>query len=72
MPANQLNVEYFFRLAYDCFHGACYGKVSVNDLGVSAWLAHLWLIFIILGYVLALAALIIIIYVLVRLFELRK
>ena len=70
MPANQVNVEYFFRLFYECFHGGCYG--SVNDTGLSAWLAHFWLWIILVGYMLAIASFIIIIYATVRLFELRK
>ena len=72
MPANQINVEYFFRLLYECFHGGCYGHTTVSSAGLLSWVAHLWLMFIVLGYVLALVALIIIVYALIRLFELRK
>ena len=70
MLGDQANVEYWFRLLYECFHGACYGPVSVA--GFSAWLAHLWLWIIVIGYALAVGGLFIIIYVTVRLFDLRE
>ena len=67
MPAEQLNVEYLFRLIYDCFRGSCYGSMS----GLSAWLAHLWLWIIAIGYTLSVIGLFVIVYTTVRLFELR-
>jgi hypothetical protein len=70
MSANQLNVEYFFRLFYECFHGTCYG--STGPVGFSAFLAHLWLWIIVIGYALSIVGLFVIIYCTVRLFELRK
>lgn len=70
MPGNQANVEYWFRLLYECIHGACYG--SVGTTGFSAWLAHLWVWIVVVGYVLALVALVVIVYATMRLFELRK
>ena len=69
-PGFQLNVEYFFRLIYDCFAGACYGSAGIS--GSAAWLAHLWLWIIAIGYILAIFALIFIVYCMVRLFELRR
>ncbi len=71
-PGNQANVEYFFRLLYNCFHGACYGGTSIGLQEFSAWLAHLWLWIIIVGYALSVAALFGVVYTTVRLFELRK
>ncbi|OGG78277.1 hypothetical protein A3A36_02915 [Candidatus Kaiserbacteria bacterium RIFCSPLOWO2_01_FULL_52_12b] len=68
MPGNQANVEYWFRLFYECLHGTCYGSTA----GLAAWLAHLWLWIIFIGYILAIIALFIIVYLTVRLFELRK
>lgn len=70
MLTQQVNVEYWFRLLYECFHGTCYGSVDLSQF--LAWLAHLWLWIIIIGYVLAVLALISIIYSTVRLFELRE
>lgn len=67
---NQANVEYFFRLLYDCLHGGCYGSVGV--VGLSAFFAHIWLWIVIVGYALSVVGLFIIIYCTVRLFELRK
>jgi hypothetical protein len=64
---NQLNVEYFFRLLYDCFHGACSGDVS----GLEAYLAHLWVWITILGYLLAFLGLALVIYCSMRIFQLR-
>jgi hypothetical protein len=69
MTGNQTNVEYWFRLLYDCIRGACYGSTSFADL--SAKLAHVWLWIIIIGYLLSALALFVIVYSLVRLFDLR-
>ena len=72
MPPAQLNVEYWFRLLYNCFHGGCYAGGSVDTSQLSAFFAHLWLWIIYIGYILAIIALIVIIYATIRLFELRK
>jgi len=69
--ANQANVEYFFRLLYECFHGgSCAANVSY------AWffalLAKIWLWIVYIGYALSVIALFLIIYETMRLFELRK
>lgn len=69
MAGNQTNVEYWFRLLYECFHGSCYGSVDLTEF--SAWLAHVWIWIIVIGYILAILALVLIIYSTVRLFELR-
>jgi len=68
----QLNVEFFYRLLYNCLHGACTGNVPVNTAAFSAWLAQLWLWIVVIGYVLSCIAFFIIVYLTVRLFELRK
>jgi hypothetical protein len=70
--ANQANVEFFFRLLYNCFHGACSGGSSVGASELSAWLAHLWIWINVVGYALSVVGLFIIVYCTVRLFELRK
>ena len=67
-PGNQANTEYWFRLLYECLHGSCYGSTA----GFSAWVAHLWLWIIGIGYVLSIFGLLVIVYCTVRLFELRK
>ncbi|MCR4333970.1 MAG: hypothetical protein NUV60_03100 [Patescibacteria group bacterium] len=66
----QANVEYWFRLFYDCLRGTCYGSVGLNQF--YSFLSHLWLWIIVIGYLLSIIALVIIIYVMIRLFELRK
>lgn len=67
---DQLNVEYVFRLIYNCLHSACSGSVDTSQ--AAAWFAHLWLFIIAIGYIVAVIALIIIMYSTMRLFELRK
>ena len=67
MSSTQTNTEYFFRLLYDCLHGACYGSLS----GIEAFLSHLWLWIVGIGYTVSVVALFIIVYCTVRLFELR-
>lgn len=69
MLGTQANVEYWFRLFYECLYGACYG--SVGTAGFISLLAHLWLWIIVIGYALSVIGLFIIIYCTVRLFELR-
>ena len=66
-PGMQINVEYFFRLFYDCVHGTCYGSMA----GVSAFFAHLWLWVTGIGYTFSALGLFIIVYLTVRIFELR-
>jgi hypothetical protein len=68
MAGNQTNVEHWFRLIYDCLHGACYGSMA----GLSAFLSHLWLWIIALGYILSVIGLLVIVYCMIRLFELRR
>ena len=70
MPATQSNVEYWFRLLYNCLHGSCSGSSGLNEF--SAFLAHLWLWIIIIGYALSVIGLFVIVYTTVRIFELRK
>lgn len=69
MTAIQTNVEYWFRLLYECLYGSCYGSVDASQF--LAWLAHLWVWITLIGYILAVIALIVIIYTTMRLFELR-
>jgi len=64
----QANVEYWFRLFYECLRGACYGSTG----GLPALLAHIWLWIIVIGYALSVIGLFVIIYVVMRLFELRE
>ena len=68
MPASQANVEYWFRLLYDCLYGACYGSMA----GLSAFISHLWLWIIVIGYALSVIGLFVIVYATIRLFELRE
>ena len=70
MPATQANTEYWFRLLYECLHGACYGSVGIS--GFLAWLAHAWIWITVIGYILAVVGLLIIIYCTVRIFEIRE
>lgn len=70
MLGDQANVEYWFRLLYECLYGACYGSVGVA--GLTAWFAHLWIWIVFIGYALSVIGLFIIIYVTVRLFDLRE
>ena len=67
-PGNQANIEYFFRLLYEWL----FGKHEVDFSALKAFFAHLWIWVTVVGYLLAVAAFFVIVYVLVRLFELRK
>ncbi|MFA5745151.1 MAG: hypothetical protein WC887_02985 [Candidatus Paceibacterota bacterium] len=64
----QLNVEYWYRLLYECARGSCYG--SLNQFG--ALIAQLWLWIIVVGYALSVVGLFVIVYTTMRLFQLRE
>ncbi|HVW82501.1 MAG TPA: hypothetical protein VHC68_00940 [Candidatus Paceibacterota bacterium] len=66
---NQVNVEYFFRLVYECFTGAC---TVGGTAGLLAFFAHLWLWITILGYLAAFVGLGFVIYCSMRIFQLRR
>lgn len=66
---NQLNIEFFFRILYDCLHGSCTG--SVEGAQFSAFLAHTWIWITTVGYILAVLGLMVIVYCMIRIFELR-
>ncbi|MFH1178268.1 MAG: hypothetical protein V1711_00880 [bacterium] len=70
MLAVQANVEYWFRLLYECMRGACYGSPGFSEL--SSWFAHLWLWIVVIGYILSILGLLVIVYATMRIFELRK
>ncbi|MDD2657225.1 MAG: hypothetical protein PHD04_01010 [Candidatus Pacebacteria bacterium] len=70
MGPEQANVEYWFRLLYECIYGACYGSVGVT--GFVAWFAHLWIWITIIGYAAAIFGLFVIVYCTMRIFELRE
>lgn len=69
VPGNQANIEYFFRKIYDLLFGA---HGTINFSAFMAVLAALWLWVTAIGYLLAIAGLFLIVYCLVRLFELRE
>lgn len=66
---SQLNVEYLFRKIYDLLYGA---HGAANYAALAAFLASLWLWLTAIGYFLAVAGLFVIVYCMVRLFELRQ
>src|SRR3989344_8453208 len=69
MSTQQVNVEYFFRLIYEWIYGQ---HAVFNYAAFQAFIAHLWLWIIGIGYILSIFGLIVIVYCTVRLFELRK
>jgi len=66
---SQANVEYFFRLLYDLLFG---GHGGAGFSGLAALAAKIWLWIIAVGYALSVIGLVVIVYCLVRLFELRE
>ena len=64
-----LNLEYWFRQIYELFFGA---GVHVSTAGLSSWFSWLWIWVNVIGYAVALAAIALITYCVVRLFELRE
>ena len=70
MPATQINVEYWFRLLYECLYGTCYN--SVDFVTFVALLERFWFWIVIVGYALSVLGLCVIVYTIMRLFNLRK
>ncbi|MBI2409597.1 hypothetical protein HYV30_00960 [Candidatus Kaiserbacteria bacterium] len=68
MQPFQLNVEYWYRLLYECLRGTCYGSADT----FTGLLMRLWFWIVIVGYLLSLIGLFVIVYATMRLFELRK
>lgn len=68
MVASQTNIEYFFRLLYNLIYGS---HASLDYAVFSSFLTNLWLGIVIAGYVLSIIGLFLIVYILMRLFELR-
>ena len=66
-PETGANVEYWFRLLYECLVAGC--RTTGPDL--SAYLASVWLWIIWIGYLLTVLGLFVIVYCIVRIYELR-
>jgi hypothetical protein len=66
----QSNTEYWFRILYDCLRGLCYGSLSVNEF--FSFLTHIWLWIILIGYILSVVGLFFIVYITMRIFQLRE
>ncbi|MFA5942218.1 MAG: hypothetical protein WC798_00890 [Candidatus Paceibacterota bacterium] len=67
-PAPQANVEYFFRFLYNLIYGS---HASLDYATFSSFATQLWLWIVIVGYALSVIGLFFIVYVTMRLFELR-
>ncbi len=69
MDSQQLNIEYFFRLLYAIFSGT---TADLNLTTLQIFLAKAWVIVMIVGYGSSLIGFALIIFITMRLFELRK
>ena len=69
MSGEQVNVEYIFRLLYEWIYGS---HASVNYAALKTAIVQLWIWISYVGYILSIAGFFIIVYALVKLFELRK
>ncbi len=70
MPETQANVEYWFRLLYECLRGKCYASIGFNQF--FSFLSHIWVWIVWVGYTLSLIGLFFVVYTTVRLFQLRQ
>lgn len=69
MGAEQINVEYFFRLLYELFFG---GGGTFSLEGIKALLATVWFWITVVGYGLSALGFFAVIFITIRLFDLRK
>ena len=68
-PVHFLNVEYFFRIIYECITGACTGGAGVNLLVLAG---HIWLIVTIISVLITAAALFLFVYSNMRFYQILK
>ena len=74
-PVHFINVEYFFRLIYDLLHGVSGGSVKSGGFsasGLLAFFSHVWLFLTVLAYLFSLAAIGVLVYATMRLFQVRR
>lgn len=73
-PVHFLNLEYFFRLLYNLMHGVGVtgGSEGVSASGLLATFSHVWLLITVLAYLFSLAAIGVMVYSTMRLFQTRK
>ena len=68
MPA-QVNIEYLFRLLYGLMGGS---RSGTNYASLQILAAHVWFWIVIVGYLLSVVGFFLVVYIIVRIFELRK
>lgn len=69
MQSEQINVEYFFRLLYELIYGT---RAPLDFTSLQSFVAYLWLWVIVIGYTLSIVAFVVVIYSLVKIFDIRK
>ncbi|MES2225697.1 MAG: hypothetical protein V4480_02710 [Patescibacteria group bacterium] len=69
-PVHFINLEYFFRILYNLLHGGGVSTFSVTGLLATA--AHIWLVFTVIAYIFSLAAIGLLVYSTMRLYQIRK
>jgi hypothetical protein len=62
-----INVEYWFRLIYECITGGCGIAPDFSTLLASLWLWIIWI-----GYIIIIVGLFVIVYTMMRIYDLRK
>jgi hypothetical protein len=69
-----INVEYFFRLLYNLFHGGASikGGVNLSTNGLFIFFSNLWLALTVLAYLFSLAAIGVFVYATMRLYQVRQ
>lgn len=73
-PIHFLNLEYFFRLLYDLFHGVGVsgGSSGVSASGLLVTFSHIWLLITVLAYLFSLAVIGVLVYATMRVYQVRK
>lgn len=66
-----LNLEYFFRILYELFHGG-EGSASLSSGSLLAFISNLWLALTVIAYLYVLGAIGIFVYSTIRLYQIRK
>ena len=71
-PVHFLNIEYFFRLLYELFFRGGSASGGIDTTGALSLISGIWLTVTILAYLFSLAAIGVLVYATMRLYQVRK
>lgn len=71
-PVHFINLEYFFQLLYNLLHGVSAAGAAPPSTHWLVTFSHIWLLFIVLAYLFSLAAIGVLVYTTMRIYQVRQ